>query len=300
MDVINIFLQKLESPAFTNIINFITLFGDMLGIVLVYALITLFKGEHKGLKYLSFVVINFIIYLILKLILKVERPYVRNENIKMLDWQVFSKLKGNASCPSGHTANFAFSMFYLIWEFKPKWYFILIYVILSIIMPFTRLYLGVHTILDVIIGYIIGMGVALALSRFKVYRIIKPLRNKTFQKEHTLLLMILSVFMITLFSIKGFGLSNSVFLGFLTIFPLIIYYRKKETSRRLLPFKIVNILLAFLMSSVLYIDLNIISIHISRYIVGIIFAINLIPSVIIKDSNIIREVKYEKIIIKTN
>lgn len=136
---INLFLQKKSNKTiitFFKIISNIVIFTYPLILISVYL-------KKKKMKYLVLFKIGMILVILLKKIIGRPRPYIVNTNIKQYDMSV----KNCSSFPSGH----AFSAFYIMLLFKND----KVLKIISYMIIFSRLILGVHYISDIIASYFI-------------------------------------------------------------------------------------------------------------------------------------------------
>ena len=106
----------------------------------------------------------------LKMLFRVPRPWVLDPNFKAVE--AATPAANDFSFPSGHTQN-AVGTYGSIARFtKYKWLRI-VGIVLAVLIPISRLYLGVHTPLDVGVSFVIGTVLVL---------IMYPLIKKTDEK----------------------------------------------------------------------------------------------------------------------
>ncbi|MFK5883856.1 MAG: phosphatase PAP2 family protein [Candidatus Izemoplasma sp.] len=148
-----IFLQDLENGFFTFFFNFISFMGEeyvyiiLLGFV--YWTYNKTLGELLGLSLAFSAVVNTTI----KNIVAAPRPFEEYPN-EVTNFRE-STATGH-SFPSGHTQGFSSVLFAFVFYLKKRWilYTASIFVIL---MMFSRMYLGVHYLKDVLAGASIGI-----------------------------------------------------------------------------------------------------------------------------------------------
>ena len=156
-------------PFINYMFKYITYLGEMGIIWIVTALFLLiFKktrkcGVYVGIALLSTLVLN---NLILKNIFARPRPFA--ESIELMEFikSIGMKLPGEYSFPSGHTFS-AFScatMITLVFKKKGLYAFIP-----ATIISFSRIYLCVHYVTDVLGGAILGVAVAFGLYYFNEF-----------------------------------------------------------------------------------------------------------------------------------
>lgn len=97
-----------------------------------------------------------------KMIFHLPRPYWMDANVKALAQETSYGL------PSGHTQDATTVWFFIAYTLRKRWVWV-VALALVLLIPFSRLYLGVHFPMDVLSGWIIG-GIFLA-----VYLWIEPM-----------------------------------------------------------------------------------------------------------------------------
>lgn len=96
-----------------------------------------------------------------KLILRIPRPWVIDPDFPVVE-SAIAEATGY-SCPSGHTMNTACSLGTIAAANpKKKWLSITLTVTIALV-AFSRMYLGVHTLLDVGLSLVLALGVVLLL-----------------------------------------------------------------------------------------------------------------------------------------
>ena len=153
------FLQLLEgirTPLFDIIFQWITYFGEEI-LFMIIALGMFWCIDKKTgylLLYVSF--LGNILNTFLKILFLVPRPWVLNK-----DFTIVESARAGAtgySFPSGHTQNSAGMFLGIAWSRKDRWVRI-VCVVLTLLVAFSRMYLGVHTPADVLVS----LGIALLL-----------------------------------------------------------------------------------------------------------------------------------------
>ncbi len=197
-------LQEWINPAFTFIFNFFTLFGEELIAIAVIGFIYWCKNKETGKKIGITVLFSICVNNILKGIFMVERPK-EIEGIKLLKPSTAT----GTSFPSGHSQSASAVFYSIAFKLKRKWFYVLSTVIVLLVM-LSRLYLGCHFPLDVIVGALLGFIIAFILS-------------KVFDKvKNTNLLFIVLILIVTPFififksddAFKMYGAITGTVLGF--------------------------------------------------------------------------------------
>ncbi len=162
------FLRLLEGvrvPALNAFMSAVTYFGDET--VFMIIAITLFWCVSKRQGYYVFAVsiAGTTLSQWLKLVFRIPRPWVLDPNFTIVE--AARAGAGGYSFPSGHTQGVVGTFGALAMANKQKW-LRAVCVALILIVPFSRMYLGVHTPLDV--GVAFALAVALVAAFWPCYR----------------------------------------------------------------------------------------------------------------------------------
>lgn len=163
-------LEGIRNPFLDSLFSVITHLGEetffiVLGIIFFWCI-----NKREGYYLLSVGFIGTILNQFLKLFFRIPRPWVKDESFTIVE-SARAEATGY-SFPSGHTQS-SVGIFGSIarWN-KQKWIRIAC-IVICILVPFSRLYLGVHTPLDVGVSF----GIALVLI-FVLY----PIIRRTYKK----------------------------------------------------------------------------------------------------------------------
>ncbi|KGM95398.1 phosphatase PAP2 family protein [Clostridium botulinum] len=204
MDAIK-FFQSFSNPFLDIFFQIVTMFGEEIflvgSITLIYWCINKKVGYRLAFTYLTSMILNGAI----KEIFKIPRPF-NKDGIKSLR----TKTATGYSFPSGHTQGSS-SFFTTLMLNINKIYFYIIGFILIILIAISRLYLGVHTLMDVSGGLILGVAWAVIANKIMSYA--------EHNKQYTLFLLLIPIMIGCIFCncpdyFKAAGIGCSFILGF--------------------------------------------------------------------------------------
>lgn len=158
-------LESIRNPFFDALMQFFTYFGEEL-LFIVIALTVFWCIDKREGYYLLFIgFFGTILNQFLKLLYRIPRPWVRDPNFQ----PVKSALGGATgySFPSGHTQNVAGTLGGIARWSKHTGLRVLC-VVLLLLTSFSRMYLGVHTPLDV--GVSLGIAAVLVFVFYPIVR----------------------------------------------------------------------------------------------------------------------------------
>lgn len=161
------------------LLKLITNLGNMGFIFIMISLIMIFfkKTRKIGVIVLFSIAIGFVFTnLILKNVVARPRPFIDETSDYYLWWkEAGSMIESDYSFPSGHTtAAMAFGLS-LFLCFKKKWSWV--FLLIPLIMGFTRIYFMVHYTTDVLGAILVG-GLSALISYFVIKYIVKVIESK--------------------------------------------------------------------------------------------------------------------------
>jgi undecaprenyl-diphosphatase len=171
-------LEGIRNPFFDFIFSTITMLGEETVFMAVAIFVFWCVNKKDGYYILSVGFIGTIINQFLKLSFRIPRPWVKDPSFTIVE-SARAEATGY-SFPSGHTQSSVGTFASLTWLSK-KNRMKGIFIALCVLVPFSRLYLGVHTPLDVFTS----VGIALLLVL-----ILKPIFDMTEEKPRVMYVLL--------------------------------------------------------------------------------------------------------------
>ena len=153
-------LASIRTPFLDAVMQFFTYFGEEL-LFMVLALVVFWcVDKKKGYYILSVGFFGTIVNQFLKLWFRIPRPWVRDPGFSIVE----SARAGATgySFPSGHTQNVV-GTFGCVARFTKRRWLRVVCILLPLLVAFSRMYLGVHTPLDVGVSFVIAVALVLGL-----------------------------------------------------------------------------------------------------------------------------------------
>ena len=185
VDLFYFFNHNFQNSIFDSIMPIITHFGGFKVLIVVLIVIILYahlknKKTLKRITILALVafLLSDLVTAVLKHIVNEPRPFVCLDNVHLLITE-----NDPLSFPSGHTTStFSVVTFFVLnmKELSKKYYKLIdvALIIFALIIPFSRMYVGVHFPGDVLSGAIIGIAGALIVNKYKnkIIEVLAPSR----------------------------------------------------------------------------------------------------------------------------
>lgn len=168
-------LESIRTPVLDAIMSVITMAGEETVFLAIALFIFWCLDKKRGYLFLLIGFTGIIVNQILKLTFRIPRPWIKDPSFTVVDSAVDAAT--GYSFPSGHTQNVADTFGCIAYGTHRRWLRIAS-VVLILLVAFSRMYLGVHTPLDVGVSLLIG-----AVLIFALY----PLFDRLFEKETYLL-----------------------------------------------------------------------------------------------------------------
>lgn len=147
-------LQKIANPVLDKIMLAITFFGEETVFLIIAMVLLWCVDKYNGFYMLTVGFLGTQINTLLKVTFRIERPWKLDPNFKPVEAAIPEAT--GYSFPSGHTQS-SVGNFGAISRFTKKNWIRIASIILCVLVPFSRMYLGVHTPKDVAVSLIIAL-----------------------------------------------------------------------------------------------------------------------------------------------
>ena len=154
------FLEKFRVPVVNEIMLGITRLGEELALLIVALIVFWCIDKRRGYFVLGVGLIGTVISQFMKIMCRIPRPWVLDENFTILE-QAREAASGY-SFPSGHTQT-AFGVFGSLSMGSKRKLFQMLCIVLAVFVGFSRMYIGVHTPVDVFVGAMISISLVFLL-----------------------------------------------------------------------------------------------------------------------------------------
>lgn len=179
------FFESIRNPVLNAFFSFITNFGNEMLFIIAGLVVFWCIDKYEGYFMLSVGLLATLIGQFLKIFCRIPRPWVADENFTTVGNSIDSA--GGYSFPSGHSLA-SVSLYGGVARWNKQKSVRAVAITLCILVPVSRLYLGVHTPLDVSVG----AAIALALV-FLIFPLVKSQKRDTYLAAIFLSLSLLSL-----------------------------------------------------------------------------------------------------------
>ena len=142
-------LEKLRMPGLNELMLAVTKLGEETAFLVIALIVFWCVDKKKGYYVMAVGFLGTMLNQILKLACRVPRPWIRDPNFTILEQA--KEAAAGYSFPSGHTQS-AVGTFGSIAAFTEKRWLRNTCIILAVLVGFSRMYIGVHFLLDVLVG----------------------------------------------------------------------------------------------------------------------------------------------------
>ncbi len=153
-------LENIRNPICDFVFSTITHLGEETFFLVVAIIFFWCVNKREGYFILITGLLGTVVNQFMKLFFRVPRPWVLDENFKIIE--AAREEATGYSFPSGHTQNVA-GTYGAIAAYNPKRWKTFLCVTIIALVAFSRMYLGVHTPLDVVVSLLIGLALVLVL-----------------------------------------------------------------------------------------------------------------------------------------
>ncbi len=151
-------LEKIRVPVLNEFMLLITQLGEETAFLVVALVLFWCVDKYKGYYVLSVGFIGTLANQFMKLWFRIPRPWVMDENFSILEQA--REAAAGYSFPSGHSQSAVGTFGSIAYTTKKRWVQVGA-LIIAVLVPLSRMYIGVHTPLDVLVAS--AMAVALIL-----------------------------------------------------------------------------------------------------------------------------------------
>ena len=148
-------LEKIRVPVLNEFLLAVTVLGEETAFLMIGLIVFWCVGKRQGYYLMSVGLAGTVSSQLMKIICRVPRPWVLDSNFTILEEA--REAAAGYSFPSGHTQT-AVGTFGSIAAFARKKWLVVLCVALAVLVGFSRMYIGVHTPADVLVGALLSVA----------------------------------------------------------------------------------------------------------------------------------------------
>lgn len=154
-------LERIRVPVLNELMLLITQFGEETAFLVVALIVFWCVDKYKGYYILSVGFIGTVANQFMKLWFRIPRPWVLDKNFTILEQA--REAAAGYSFPSGHTQSAVGTFGAIAYTTKNRWIRIAA-IVIAVFVPLSRMYIGVHTPLDVLVAAALALVLIIALK----------------------------------------------------------------------------------------------------------------------------------------
>ncbi len=148
------FFESIRTPLLDALASFVTHFGEETIILAICALVLWCIDKYEGYFLGAMGYFGLLVNQVVKITVRVERPWIKDPNFTIVE-SAREQAYGY-SFPSGHTSN-SVGIYGAIASWNKNKVVQVLCILLCIFVPMSRLYLGVHTLQDVLFSLVVAL-----------------------------------------------------------------------------------------------------------------------------------------------
>ncbi len=233
-----LFLQSFASPWLDKLMLWITQLGSERAYIVVLVIIFLAVDAQIGRRLGLFLLLSFYVNQQLKIYINTTRPFILDPSIARSPEAVATAQGGGF--PSGHAQSSVTLWGLTAFYFRRRWLWVLA-VVIVLLVSISRLYLGVHWVIDVVGGLVIGIGM-IGLALFA-----DPLFTQAFKLPRILMFILGGAIPLALhyfFPTPESDLLTGAFAAYTTA-PLFLEHRPPKTLWKKIVLALLGVILVF-------------------------------------------------------
>ena len=159
------FFEKMRNPVLDAFFSTITMLGEETAFMAISIIFFWCVNKFKGYFLLITGFFGTVINQFLKMIFRVPRPWIKDPNFTIVESA--REAASGYSFPSGHTQT-SVTLFGGVAKTSKDKPLTIVAIVLCVLVPMSRLYLGVHTFLDVIVS--VAISLALIFIGYPIFK----------------------------------------------------------------------------------------------------------------------------------